>query len=143
LAKYPQFKLVSVQDSSWDPVKAATQAKSLFAQYASKGGIQGVYAMNDSMAVGAIHAAQGSGLSPGLPKGMIIVGGACSSSGIRAMRQGTLYGDVTQSPKVEAAYAAAYVSGLISGKKYPKTVVNKEASFTRSNISGYVKQCTY
>ena len=42
LAKYPQFKLVAVADASWDPIKSATLAKSLYAKYSAKGGVQGV-----------------------------------------------------------------------------------------------------
>ena len=106
LAKYPQYKLVATQDAQWDPVQSGTDAKALYAKYASQGGIQAVYGMADYMAFGAIQAAKGAGVKVGLPKGIVFTGSNCSPQGVSALRSGSLYGDATQSPTVEATDAA-------------------------------------
>jgi ribose transport system substrate-binding protein len=144
LAKYPQFKLVAVENANWDAVQSASDAKALFAKYASQGGIQGVYGMADYMAVGAINAAKGAGLKAGLPKGVIFTGSNCSTSGVQAIKAGTLYGDATQSPKVEAAAAASQIVAALNGKAPAnKTTYNAEARFTMGNLAKYAAECTY
>ena len=142
--KYPQFKIVSIQNANWDAVQSANDAKALFAKYASKGGIQGVYGMADYMAVGAINAAKGAGLKAGLPKGIIFTGSNCSTAGVQALKAGTLYGDATQSPKVEAAAAANQIVSALNGKAPAnKTTYNPEARFTKANLAKYAAECTY
>jgi ABC-type sugar transport system substrate-binding protein len=144
LAQHRQFKLVAVEDAGWDPIKSATIAKTLYAKYASRGGIQGVYGMADYMAVGAIQAAKGAGLKVGLRQGIVFTGSNCSPAGIKAMRAGELYGNATQSPTVEAAAAARYIVAALNGKTPAnKTIYNPEARFTPANMAKYVKQCTY
>jgi ABC-type sugar transport system substrate-binding protein len=144
LAKTPQFKLVAVQNANWDAVQSASLAKALFAKYASQGGIQGVYGMADYMAVGAINAAKGAGLKVGMPNGVLFTGSNCSTAGVKAMKAGELYGDATQSPKVEAAAAAKQIVAALNGKApAKKTTYNAEARFTPSNLAKYVAICTY
>jgi ABC-type sugar transport system substrate-binding protein len=144
LAKYPQFKLVAVENANWDGVQSASLAKALFAKYASQGGIQGVYGMADYMAVGAINAAKGAGLKAGLPKGIIFTGSNCSGAGVAALKDGTLYGDATQSPKVEAAAAGKQVVAALNGTMpAKKTTYNIEARVTKANLAKYAAVCTY
>ncbi|HEV7641518.1 MAG TPA: sugar ABC transporter substrate-binding protein [Gaiellaceae bacterium] len=144
LAKYPQFKLVESQDAGWDPIKSATLAKTLYAKYASRGGIQGAYGMADYMATAAATAAKSAGFKVGLPKGIVFTGSNCSSAGVTAIKSGQLYGDATQSPKVEAAAAARDALAVLSGKKFAnKIVLNPEARFTKANLAKYAAQCTY
>ena len=78
LAKTPEFKLVEVQDAGWDPIKSASIAKTLYAKYASKGGIQGVYGMADYMATAAASAAKSAGEKVGMPDGILFTGSNCS-----------------------------------------------------------------
>jgi ABC-type sugar transport system substrate-binding protein len=144
LAKFPQFKLVESQDAGWDPIKSASLAKTLYAKYASQGGIQGVYGMADYMATAAATAAKSAGFKVGLPKGILFSGSNCSSAGVRGIKSGQLYGDATQSPKVEAAAAARNALAILSGKKVAqKVVLNPEARFTKANLAKYAAQCTY
>jgi ribose transport system substrate-binding protein len=143
LKKFPQFKLVEVQDAGWDPIKSASIAKAMYAKYSPRGGIQGVYGMADYMAVAAINAAKSAGLKVG-PTGIVFTGSNCSTSGIQAMRTRELYGNATQSPKVEATAGGKIAVSAFKGKKFAKkTILNPEARFTRANMAKYVKQCTY
>ena len=144
LAKYPQYKLVAVENANWDPIQSASDAKALLAKYASQGGIQGVYGMADYMAVGAINAAKGAGLKVGLPSGIIFTGSNCSTSGVTAIKAGTLYGDATQSPKVEAVAAGKQIVSALNGKPPAnKATYNPEARFTKTNLAMYAPVCTY
>jgi ABC-type sugar transport system substrate-binding protein len=44
LDKYPEYKIVDIQDGNWDQGKTADIARTLFAKYADKGGVQGALA---------------------------------------------------------------------------------------------------
>jgi ABC-type sugar transport system substrate-binding protein len=144
LAKYPQFKLVESQDAGWDPIKSASLAKTLYAKYASQGGIQGVYGMADYMATAAATAAKSTGIKVGLPKGIVFTGSNCSTAGVTGLKSGQLYGDATQSPKVEAAAAARNALAVLSGKTFAnKVIFNPEARITKANLAKYASVCTY
>lgn len=144
LAKTPDFKLVEVQDAGWDPIKSASIAKTLYAKYGSKGGIQGVYGMADYMATSAATAAKSAGLKVGMPKGIIFTGSNCSPAGVKAIKSGQLYGDATQSPTEEAAAGARDALSVLDGKTFSdKVVLNPEARFTKENLDQYAQQCTY
>jgi ABC-type sugar transport system substrate-binding protein len=144
LAKYPQYKIVSVQDSAWDATKAGQIAQQLFAQYRSRGGIQGVYAMNDLLAVAAINAAKQAGIKVGYKnKGVIVTGGNCLAPGIAAIKNGLEYSSATQSPVPEAASVVEHTLAFLSGAKEPLTVVVPEAMITQQNVGKYVKECTF
>ncbi len=144
MKKYPQYKVVAIKDTNWDQATSATVAQQLFAQYASKGGIQGAYGMADNMAVGIIQGAEQAGVKVGLKnKGLIVTGSNCLGVGIQAIKQGTLYGTATQAPFQEATSAANVVSAILQGKTVPKVVLNKEYRITKANVAKYAKVCTY
>ena len=63
MKKYPQFKIVSIQDTNWDQAQSEKVAQQLFSKQGSKGGIQAAYGMADNMAIGIIQGAQQAWLS--------------------------------------------------------------------------------
>src|SRR5262245_18344545 len=71
LKKFPQYKIVAIEDTNWDQATSAKVAQQLLSKYASKGGIQGAYGMADNMAVGIIQGAKQAGVKVG-PKGLIV-----------------------------------------------------------------------
>src|SRR5581483_11872362 len=134
--KYPQYKIVAIQDTFWDQTKATQAAQQLFAQYASKGGIQGVYGMNDLLALGAVHAAQQAGVKVGTKQhGLIVVGGNCLAPGIAAIKDGSEYSSATQSPVPQAKATASHLIAFLRGAKQPKTTLLPEYAITPSNVS--------
>lgn len=144
MKKYPQYKIVAIKDTNWDQATSAKVAQQLFAQYASKGGIQGAYGMADNQAVGIIQGAQQAGVKVGLKnKGLIVTGSNCLGVGVKAIEAGTQYGTATQAPYQEALSAARVVTKILEGKKVPKVVWNKEYRITKANVKKYAKLCTY
>ena len=76
LKKFPQYKIVSIQDTNWDQATSAKVAQQLLSKYGSKGGIQGAYGMADNMAIGIIQGAKQAGVPVGVSKknGLIVTG---------------------------------------------------------------------
>ena len=106
MKKFPQYKIVAIQDTNWDQATSAKVAQQLLSKYASQGGIQGAYGMADNMAVGIIQGARQAGVRVGVAKkGLIVTGSNCLRVGINAIRSGLEYGTGTQAPQVEAALA--------------------------------------
>ena len=62
MKKFPQYKIVAIEDTNWDQATSAKVAQQLLSKYASKGGIQGAYGMADNMAVGIIQGAKQAGV---------------------------------------------------------------------------------
>ena len=68
LKKFPQYKIVAIEDTNWDQATSAKVAQQLLSKYASKGGIQGAYGMADNMAIGIIQGAKQAGVPVGVAK---------------------------------------------------------------------------
>jgi ABC-type sugar transport system substrate-binding protein len=95
--KYPEYKIVDIQDGNWDQGKTAEIARTLFAKYADKGGIQGAFGMADHMAAGIIEAAQQAGIPVGVDKnGLVVVASNCFKIGTVNVGNGLQYGSATQ-----------------------------------------------
>ena len=62
MKKFPQYKIVAIEDTNWDQATSAKVAQQLLSKYASKGGIQGAYGMADNMAIGIIQGAKQAGV---------------------------------------------------------------------------------
>lgn len=145
LKKYPQYKLVAVEDTNWDQATSAKVAQQLLSKYASQGGIQGAYGMADNMAIGIIQGAKQAGVPVGVAKkGLVVTGSNCLSIGIKAIKAGELYGTGTQAPQIEAALAAK-VAGVIlgGGTPSPKTQLVHEDRITKANVGKFTKVCTF
>ncbi len=145
MKKYPQFKIVSIQDTNWDQAQSEKVAQQLFSKYGSKGGIQAAYGMADNMAIGIIQGAQQAGVKIGLAKkGLIVTGSNCLAVGINAIKAGTEYGTGTQAPQVEAALAVKMASQILSGKTLsPKVQYVHEDRITKANVAKLSKVCTF
>ena len=144
MKKYPQYKIVAVDDTSWDQNKATQIASQRLAQYRSEGGIQGAYGMNDLLALGVIKAAEQAGVPVGVEKGgLVVVGGNCLAPGIPAVKDGTLFTSGTQTPGPEAEAVAKHTIALLEGKSQPKTVTIKEYKITKANVKEFEQQCTF
>src|SRR6476619_7016808 len=129
LKKFPQYKIVSIQDTNWDQATSAKVAQQLLSKYASKGGIQGAYGMADNMAIGIIQGAKKAGVKVGV--------------GNKAIKAGQEYGTGTQAPQVEAALAVKVGTQILNGQTVPKVSYVKESRITRANVAKFTKLCTF
>jgi ribose transport system substrate-binding protein len=145
MKKYPQYKVVAIEDAQWDQATSETDTEQLLAKYASQGGIQAAYGMADNQAVGIIQGAQQAGDPVGVKnKGLVVVGSNCLSVGIKAIEAGTEYGTGTQAPETEAAAAVKVATTILDGgTPSPKLSYVTEARITQANVKQYAKLCTY
>jgi ABC-type sugar transport system substrate-binding protein len=144
LKKFPQYKLVAVEDTNWDQATSAKVAQQLLSKYASQGGIQGAYGMADNMAIGIIQGATQAGVPLGVAKkGLVVTGSNCLSVGIKAIKAGQQYGTATQAPQVEAALAVKVATQILTGGKPPKVSYVREFRITKANVAKFTKICTF
>jgi ABC-type sugar transport system substrate-binding protein len=144
LAKYPQYKIVEIQDGNWDQGKTANIARTLFAKYRNKGGIQGAYGMADHMAAGIIQAAQQAGLPVGVGKknGLVVVASNCFKIGMVNIGNGLQYGTSTQAPHPTALFAVPLLEKALAGQKIPKLSLMTEARVTKANLAKWRGFCS-
>ena len=90
MKKFPQYKIVAIEDTNWDQATSAKVAQQLLSKYGSKGGIQGAYGMADNMAIGIIQGAKQAGVPVGVSKknGLIVTGSNCLAVGIKSIKAG-------------------------------------------------------
>ena len=145
MKKFPQYKIVSIQDTNWDQATSAKVAQQLLSKYGSKGGIQGAYGMADNMAIGIIQGAKQAGVPVGVSKknGLIVTGSNCLAVGIKSIKAGVQYGTGTQAPQVEAALAVKVAAQILNGGKPPKVSYVKESRITKANVARFTKLCTF
>lgn len=104
----PDIQIVAYEVGGWDKAKSVTAMENLLT---ANPDIQGVYAHDDTMAVGAIQA-----LKEQKKEGVKVVGIGGSSAGIEAVKAGDMYGTNLQSPIQDGAEAI----------KVAVKVINKE-----------------
>ena len=126
----PGIEIAGVQPGNWDQPHATDAAAALFTQVGPT--VKGVYAQNDSMMAGVIVAAQRAGLDPSK---LALVGSNCSAEGVSAIKAGTQYATVLQSPIEDGAFAARAMADLLDGKKLEKTIFLAKEIVTKDNLS--------
>jgi ABC-type sugar transport system substrate-binding protein len=143
LAKTPEYKLVSNQNANWDAALTGKLASQLFAQYASKGGIQCAYGMADYQANAIIQAAQQAGLPVGVAeKGLIVTGSNCFKVGIDNIKAGTQYGTGTQDPETEGHSVASWAMKFLAGETIPAENLTTEYRVTADNLADFEALCS-
>ncbi|MBL8577603.1 MAG: sugar ABC transporter substrate-binding protein [Mesorhizobium sp.] len=141
MAQEPAYKVVEVQANNWDPVESGRMAQQLFAKYASLGGIQGVRADADYMAIPILEAARQAGLKLGGKDGLIVSGSTCSPEGIAAIKAGDMIGTATADPWTQGEASAQAAIRFLSGEAVEKTVKVPEFRVTAANVDQYGEVC--
>ncbi|HET7717431.1 MAG TPA: sugar ABC transporter substrate-binding protein [Bauldia sp.] len=142
LAKYPQYKVVEVQDGNWDQGKSAEIAQTIFAKYRDQGGIQGAFGMADHMAAGIIQAAQQAGIPVGVDNnGLIVVASNCFEIGMVNIAEGLQYGTATQAPEPTAQFAVPLIEKALAGESIPELSLMEESRITRENVEEWKEFC--
>ena len=145
LAKESWIKLVEVDDGQWNPQKTEGIAGQMFARFSAKGGVDGIYGMNDAQANAIIQAAEATGITPGLGKGdLIVVGGSCWESGIRNIKAGKQYATLSGPvPAFDGPAVADGVSAYLSGKPIAKMTMDPLEIVTAANLDRFAKPCSF
>ena len=89
--------------------------------------IQGVFAANDEMALGAMEAISGAG------KKIMVVGFDATDDAIESIKAGQMAGTIAQQPELIGSTAVEYALKLIAGESIPKSVPVEVTLITKDN----------
>nr|WP_202437564.1 substrate-binding domain-containing protein [Streptomyces sp. SID5910] len=129
LKAYPGIKVVAKQPADFDRTKGLDVMTNLLQAHP---GINGVFAENDEMALGALKA-----LGSKAGKSVQVVGFDGTPDGLKAVEAGTLYASVAQQPKELGRIAVQNALRAAEGKKVEKMVKVPVKVVTKENVAGF------
>ncbi|GAB2446116.1 hypothetical protein GCM10027162_48370 [Streptomyces incanus] len=129
LEEYPGIKVVAEQPADFDRTKGLDVMTNLLQAHP---GIDGVFAENDEMALGAIKA-----LGSKAGKSVQVVGFDGTPDGLKAVGEGTLYASVAQQPRELGRIAVDNALCAVEGKKVDETVMVPVKVVTKENVAGF------
>jgi ribose transport system substrate-binding protein len=122
------IQIVAKQPADFDRSKALNVMQNILQ---SQPDVQGVFAQNDEMALGALKAIQSAN-----KKGVAVIGIDGEKEAISNVQNGTMYADIAQQPGQEGALGVDNALKLINKETVPASIpsplklVNKGAQFT-------------
>ncbi|MBS9403850.1 sugar ABC transporter substrate-binding protein [Halomonas sp. TRM85114] len=128
----PGVELVETQPGDWNREKAQRVMENFLTKYDD---IDGVYAGDDNMGVGALNAAKGAERA----EGMVFIGATNFAVGYEAIERGEYYGSIYQSPVDDAEAALQTALDILAGKKVPKMNFFETPKITAANIGEFEK----
>jgi ABC-type sugar transport system substrate-binding protein len=144
LAKNPGFELVAAEDGRWNTALSEKVTGELLVRFNARGGVDGVFAMADNQATGAINAIESAGLKAGVAdKGVVVVGSNCMKDGVLHIKSGQQYATATQIPTEEAEVAAKKIAGYFNGEKLQKYEMVPVFGITKDNLDKFATGCSY
>ncbi|MFD7706556.1 substrate-binding domain-containing protein [Streptomyces sp. NPDC059785] len=129
LKDYPGIKVVAKQPADFDRTKGLDVMTNMLQAHPD---VQGVFAENDEMALGAIKA-----LGAKAGKSVAVVGFDGTPDGLKAVEAGTLYASVAQQPKELGRIAVRNAVRAAEGKKVDETVKVPVKVVTSENVAGF------
>ena len=129
LKAYPGIKVVAKQPADWDRTKGLDVMTNLLQ---ADSDIDGVFAENDEMALGAIKA-----LGTKAGKSVQVIGFDGTADGLAAVKAGTLYASVAQQPTELGRIAVRNAVKVAEGGKVAKSVMVPVKVVTKENVAGF------
>ncbi|WP_406841607.1 substrate-binding domain-containing protein (plasmid) [Streptomyces sp. AHU1] len=129
LKAYPGIKVVARQPADFDRTKGLDVMTNLLQAHPD---INGVFAENDEMALGAVKA-----LGSKAGKSVSVIGFDGTPDGLKAVSAGTLYASVAQQPKELGRIAVDNALRAAEGKKVQETVMVPVKVVTKENVAGF------
>lgn len=129
IKEYPGIKVVASQPADFDRTKGLDVMTNLMQ---SNPGIDGVFAENDEMALGAAKALGGKA-----GKSVAVVGFDGTPDGLKAVESGTLYASVAQQPKELGRIAVRYAVKAVRGKDVDTMVKVPVKVVTEKNVADF------
>ncbi|TNF19630.1 MAG: sugar transporter [Rhodobacteraceae bacterium] len=127
----PEVTLVETQPGDWNREKSQKVMEAFLVKYDD---IDGVYAGDDNMGVGALNAAKAADR-----EGIIFVGATNFSVGYEAMERGEYWGSIYQSPVDDAEAALQTAIDVLEGKEVPFLNYFDTPKITQDNMGDYTK----
>ena len=136
MKKYPQYKIVAIEDTNWDQATSAKVAQQLLSKYASKGGIQGAYGMADNMAIGIIQGAKQAGVPVGVAKkGLVVTGSNCLTVGIKAIKAGSNTAPGRRRRRSRRRSRSRWRPRSSTAPRRPRCRTSAEQRITKANVA--------
>lgn len=129
LKAYPGIKVVAKQPADFDRTKGLDVMTNLLQ---ANPGINGVFAENDEMALGAVKA-----LGAKAGTSVSVVGFDGTPDGLKAVQAGTLYASVAQQPKELGKIAVQNAVKAAQGKEVSSTVKVPVKVVTKANVDDF------
>lgn len=129
LKAYPGIKVVAKQPADFDRTKGLDVMTNLLQAHPD---IDGVFAENDEMALGAIKA-----LGSKAGTSVQVVGFDGTPDGLKAVQAGTLYASVAQQPRELGRIAVQNALRAAEDKKVEETVKVPVKVVTKENVAGF------
>ncbi|MEU5957067.1 substrate-binding domain-containing protein [Streptomyces sp. NPDC047525] len=129
IKEYPGIKVVASQPADFDRTKGLDVMTNLIQ---SNPGIDGVFAENDEMALGAAKALGGKA-----GKSVSVVGFDGTPDGLKAVETGTLYASVAQQPKELGRIAVQNAVKAVRGKDVESMVKVPVKVVTKKNVADF------
>jgi len=127
LKHYPGLKVVSSQTADWERGKGFDVTQNILQAHRD---VQGIFACNDLMALGAVAAAEQAGM-----KGkVIIVGFDATEDAQKAILQGRMAGSVSLYPALMGEEAVKYAVKIIQGEKLPEEIKIRIEMITKETL---------
>ncbi|MFX3653892.1 MAG: sugar ABC transporter substrate-binding protein [Paracoccaceae bacterium] len=127
----PNVSIVDTQPGDWNREKSQTVMEAFLVKYDD---IDGVYAGDDNMGVGALNAAKAAGRD-----GIIFVGATNFAVGYEAMQAGDYWGSIYQSPVDDAEAALQTAIDVLKGEEVPFLNYFDTPKITQENLDEFSK----
>ncbi|WP_320778037.1 substrate-binding domain-containing protein [Streptomyces sp. CRN 30] len=129
LKEYPGIKVVAKQPADFDRTKGLDVMTNLLQAHPD---IDGVFAENDEMALGAIKA-----LGAKAGKSVAVIGFDGTPDGLKAVADGTLYASVAQQPSELGRIAVRNALDAVGGEELDEAVMVPVKVVTAENVDGF------
>ncbi len=127
-----KLEIVGSQVANYEQSEGLNAAEALLK---ANPNVKGVFAANDTMALGAAQAVRNADLSGEVK----VIGVDGIEQALEAVKSGKLEGTVTQYPYVEGQLAVQACQALALGKKIPRRIVSPVALIDKSNVDRQIK----
>ena len=127
----PNVTTLETQPGDWNREKSQKVMEAFLVKYDD---IDGVYAGDDNMGVGALNAAKAAGRD-----GIIFVGATNFAVGYEAMAAGDYWGSIYQSPVDDAKAALQTAIDVLEGKDVPFLNYFDTPKITQDNMGDFTK----
>ncbi|MDL0433580.1 sugar ABC transporter substrate-binding protein [Marinobacter sp. TBZ242] len=128
----PDVKILDSQPGDWNRAKAQRTMEDFLTRYDK---IDGVYAADDNMGVGALNAAK----SEDRADEIVFIGATNFAVGYEAMARGEYHGSVYQSPAEDARNALNIAIAVAQGKEVNKMSYFDTPKITQENMDEFEK----
>ncbi|WP_127506142.1 sugar ABC transporter substrate-binding protein [Actinoplanes solisilvae] len=128
VAKDAKLKLVASVPGDWDADKSYAATQQIIRQNPN---LKGIYANNDTMAIGVAKAVQASG------KKIAVIGTDGVPEAVASVRSGAITATVSPLPYYEGFWAVESAVRLLEGQQVPQWVVAPAQLITKDTVDDY------